>query len=543
MVSKKRGRSDEGRNTDAPKSKRSRSRKHAGKELGRETRESRSVSLTGDGSEIRQSETQPATPKPKIKRKRKRASGSARQLVADLDSPSHQPSSIGKHGPLMVRKSIGGIASNDRPRGQSPESVQKPVDVTPSKKSKVLASAGNNFESAKQEPKKKKPRRKPEAHVKSTDADVDPIETHHGVSLNELAVGSDRPDGPDYSGDQNEVINTTERSDSDIPALSVLEHTTDPKESKPIIRRPRKYQPWNVNKHISSSRDLLKEARSIGLDPKLSQILRQRLNLQKDTKAAFAEVIKDMDYSWSPPTPCEPAISNATCDAVVDLAYRSNISSGARKSLLDSLEGYKKVLLAIHEGGTEALEPVKLVQPGIDELLSAANTIIGHVNLAQETLKNSIQQGRDIKVKHIHDGRWELHSKDYIKSWAKVADAPDWEVPTLLFQRNDCQLENGELKHRCYVAGLLIGGEEYETHCLQIPKHASLEPIVAPTQVGRYVEGEEDTCHIDMTFLGHGCMELQIPKRLLDRVVVGKRGPKSKAIVHFYGVQIAYDRA
>lgn len=305
-----------------------------------------------------------------------------------------------------------------------------------------------------------------------------------------------------------------------------------------MVRRVRKYQPWNVNQHVIMSRNLLREARNIDLDPGILQTLRQHLGNQKTTKATFADAIKDTDYSWRPPIPWFAAADNATCNEVVDLAYRTSISSDARKAMLDSVEGYRKVQFAICGEEKVALSQEKPVQPNINELLSAARTIKVHVNLAEETLRNSTQQGRNIKIKHIHSDRWELHSKDYIKTWAKLQDTPEWEVPTLIFQRNDCQLENGECKHRCYVAGLLIGGEEFETHCLQIPKHASLEPVIAPTQAGRYVEGEEDTCQIKMMFLGHGCIALKVPKLLLDQKIVGKRGPKSKAILDFYGVQV-----
>lgn len=431
------------------------------------------------------------------------------------------------------------MPSRETPREQSSESEQRPDGEIPLKKRKVSRPAESKAESAEKEPMKKKPRRKPKTKIESAGADGVLSEDPRGLGWNE-PVESDSPAGPNYSNnEEDEVIHTTEAVEPYIMASPVLMHATNSKEKKTTVRRAHKYQPWNVNKHVTMARDLLREARNINLDPRILQTLRQRLDIQKCTKAAFVETIKGTGYSWSPPTPWDAAAGNATCNEVVYLAHRTNLSSDARKAMLDSVEGYRKAQFAIHSEEKMARSQESRVQPNINGLLTAARTIKGHVNLAQETLRNSTQQGRNIKVKHIHDDRWELHSNDYIKTWAKFQDTQEWEVPTLIFQRNDCQLENGERKHRCYVAGLLIGGEEFETHCLQIPKHASLEPVIAPTQAGRYVEGEEDTCHIKMMFLGHGCMALQVPKLLLDQNIVGKRGRKSKAILDFYGVQVA----
>jgi hypothetical protein len=546
MVQKrKRGRSEERGKPSTPdahaqKRKRSKSSKRAEKEkeIGKETRESRSVSINDESSLIKMSEMQPDTPKSKAKKTRKRASTSSKQLVADLNNSSRPSSSFGNHRPSTLGKSVGKNPSRETPREQPSESDQPPVDVTPSKKQTVSRPAKDRVELAIKEPKKKKPRRKPGAAVESANAD-DGSAADRGVGWNEL-LGRYAPDGPIYSGvDEDKVINTTEGVESHTTASPVLTDATGSKEKKPIVRRVRKYQPWNVNKHVVMSRDLLREARNIDLDPKIRQTLRQRLDLQKDTKAAFTEVIKSTGYSWSPLTPWDAAKSNVICDDLAVLASQSDVSSEARKAMLGSINAYRQVQLAINETGKERLPEKELAEPNINELQSAAKTIEGHVKLAQETLRNSLQQSRNIKIKHIHDGHWELHSKEYIKTWAKMKDTQEWELPTLLFQRNDCQLDNGERKHRCHVAGLLIGGEEFETHCLQIQRHASLEPVIAPTQAGRYVEGEEDICHIEMTFLGHGCMALQVPKRLIDRNIAGKRGPKSKAMVDFYGVQVA----
>jgi hypothetical protein len=550
MVPKrKRDRSEERGKPNTPnahiqKSKRSKSSKRTEKEkekeeeIGRETRESRSVSINDESSVIKMSEIQPETPKSKTKKTRKRASTSSKQLVADLNNSSRRSSSTGIHKPSTLRKSVGKVQNRETPREQPNESDQPLVDVTPSKKQKVSRPVESKVESAIKEPKKKKPRRKPDATVESANAD-DGSAADRGVGWNEL-LGRYAPDGPIYNGgDEDKVINSTEEVESNALASPALTDATGSKEKKPIVHRVRKYQPWNVNKHVIMSRDLLREARNIDLDPKIRRTLRQRLDLQKDTKAAFTDVIKSTGYSWKLPTPWDTATSNAIYNDLVVLASESNISSEARKAMLESIQAYRQVQLAIHDTDKEPLPEKELVEPNAGELLSVARTIETHVKLAQETLRNSLQQGRNIKIRHIHDGHWELHSKDYIKAWAKMKDTQEWELPTLLFQRNDCQLDNGERKHRCHVAGFLIRGEEFETHCLQIPKHASLEPVIAPTQAGRYVEGEEDVCHIEMKFLGHGCMALQVPKRLIDRNIAGKRGPKSKAMVEFYGVQVA----
>jgi hypothetical protein len=519
--------------------KRTKSNKSVTKELGTETCKSRSVSINGDDSVIKTSEMRADTPKSKVIKTRKCASTSAKKLVPELNNPSRQSSSIVKHGPNKLRRSVGSTPSRETPQEQSLESEQRPDDVTPSKKRKVSRFAKSKAESSKKEPLKKKARRKSEAHVESADVDDGLAEDPRGVGCNEL-VGRCTLASPNcFHDEEDEIIDTTETVEPNILASPVLMDTTNAKGKKSVVRRVRKYQPWNVNKHVIMSRGLLREARNIDLDPRILQTLRQRLDIQKKTKAAFAEAIKDTGYSWSPPTSWDAAAGNATCNEVVDLAHRISISSDARKAMLDSMEGYRKFQCLILREEQVALSQEKRVQPDINQLLSAARTIKIHVNLAQETLRNSTKQGRNIKVKHIHSERWELHSKDYIKTRFKLPETREWEVPTLIFQRNDCQLENGERKHRCYVAGLLIGGEEFETHCLQIPKHASLEPVIAPTQAGRYVEGEEDTCHIKMMFLGHGCMSLQLPKLLLDQNIGGKCGPKSKAILDFYAVQVA----
>ncbi|KAF2793754.1 hypothetical protein K505DRAFT_325248 [Melanomma pulvis-pyrius CBS 109.77] len=456
------------------------------------------------------------------------------------ESPAHTP----KGRKRNKRHSTGSKKIGKTPDTERPESYayQQPAhsEQTPSKKRKIPDGASElRVDSGNQSPgkvaKKKKPRRKSAA-----------------VQESRLAEGMQVRDDVEATTESVEAIQDSDlekdaaearRARGDGAVVSPPSGiTNEPKEKKPVIRRQSRLglQPWNEGKHVVMSRDILRIARSMNLDPKIRRALRQGLQMQKETKTAFKKFVNETSYSWKPDTAWDAEKSEAICKDIVQFAERSDLEPKVRRAMLDTQEAFQNAQLAFQTTKTEFDAQQGPGQPEIEDVLSETATIKGHVKLAQETLRNTIQQGRNIRVRHIHDGHWKLYSKQYVQTWAKVKDTQKWQTPLLLFRRSDCQLSNGQRAHRCHVAGILIGEEELETHCLQIPKHASLDPVVAATQEGRYIEGNEDSCHIDIVFFGHGCLKLRMPRRLIERPLLGDAAEMSKGMVDFYGVQVAH---
>ena len=484
---------------------------------------------------------------------RKRASTARKETNADIRS---QSANAGAHRPIHLRRSVVEMSdSEDSESGDQRDSVHSEQDrptTTPSRKRKVVrktpstarkASKSRVDDSPEFSPKepRRNPRRKSATIAKSpveepsqrAETEEPESEADEHVIQQELLLDEQRAESP---ASENASEEASEGADE--PSAGHLSKDAEgPTEKKTRTRRSRKPQPWSVPKHVIMSRNLLRDARAVNLDPKLRRLLRQTLDMQKETKIAFQEIAKSTNYSWIVYPQLGSEARDAICEDIFELAGQSNLPTNIRDAVRKSLEAFKAVQAKIDSTNTKKAPQVSLE---IEEIFSQAATMKAHTKLAKEALKNALRQGQKIKMRHIHDEPWELHSKEYVKVWETVKDTHKWQVPLLLFARRDCPRANGQRAHKCHVAGLLIGNQEFESRCTQITKEASLTPVELPLQAGRYVEGEEDACKISCSFFGQGWMKVRLPRKLIERPLLGEVSGKGEEIVDFYGVQIRH---
>ncbi|KAF2702906.1 hypothetical protein K504DRAFT_463932 [Pleomassaria siparia CBS 279.74] len=501
-----------------------------------------SIGENGDGANVLGSMVLAAeTPRSRKRAKRPSIGTGAKEIGTNLEDVGSRDVSGAKHGPSKSRKSIGSTPV----KPSLEEAVQRQLLETEDQISS----------------KKKKITEKKERMPKQPAVAVKPQIPEDGS--NEMISES--------ANEENRSDEATEETTNQVADESSEEETTDGQSGGPgdaseakkeIRRRGPRNVPWSVNKHVLMQRDLLRDARAVNLDPKIRSLIRQVLDEQREAKVAFKEIADSMQFRWTAPVlPLDLSRTEAIHNDLFKIAKTSDINRQTRKFLLKTLQlstqarlNFQHTLQGSHAHAAEEQEPVPVTraeheqedthphpQSSIDEILSSTSSVIDHVKLAQETLKNCIQQGRVTKVRHIHNGHWELHSEAYVKTWEKIKPnkRPAYEVPLILFRRNDCKSEDGKRVHKCHVPGLLINDQELESHCVHIPKHASLDPVVAPTQQGRYVEGNNDDCHIDVVFLGYNYLRLSMARKVFERALLGKATKKGNDMVDFYGVQVA----
>jgi hypothetical protein len=215
---------------------------------------------------------------------------------------------------------------------------------------------------------------------------------------------------------------------------------------------------------------------------------------------------------------------------------------GKEESLTSDTDGKSLIRTAMDVGSPTGEETMSVIseEPRIPDIKGTERRDSLHpdiISAAEKQVEAAVQSlDKKTHIRNVYRHPWVLYSRDFIQLCQKVQTTfsiEQLDTPALIIQKCNKTKDDQGRTQQLYNAGIWVREGQILGDTFVLPKYASAEAIRAPadTEAG-------ERFHIELVFLGLGCLKIRMPTSILKKLFDKYEGETDQdGMIEFIGVQ------